>query len=299
MSKRLLNLESSVGCQQSDAYRKIVHGADIGSSWEPYPIGPADLQADMINLAIGKVADSLHPICILLAEFDSDERLRKLHPKLVAWKKAFLKIDNPVVQANRHLFFQIAKDTLPVRTAIKPAKKDSFYKEATSNQKQTRIAKTLAMATKAMLDALKEVQAEGAILSELEAVGFREYCKANNLDQGAQSDLFPQWFGAAPVENTFDTVNTALQLLQPVVTEYAKERSAQRGVRSGLTGISFSLCVTLADIGIRPTRSKNGVLCQLLKVWLAYWGLADSSEERAARNGLARYHKLLGQRELT
>ncbi|MBA4026784.1 MAG: hypothetical protein C0473_00940 [Cyanobacteria bacterium DS3.002] len=294
MPKRSQVSDRPKDCPSDKVLRLRHRGPDLGSSISVDYLPDLELDGESqrsLEAAV-RISDQF-------AEFDSDERLRRLHPRLIVWKKAFLKINNPVVQANRQLFLGVAKATLPAKTNIKTAKKD-YASLGTPNRQQTEIAKTLLSVSNDMLKTLKKALAEDIILSELEAVGFRKYCEANSLDLGAQADLATEWFGTAkPVANTLETICMAVQLLQPVVTEYAKERSTQKGVRNGLTGISFSLCVTLADIGIVPTRSKNGVLCQLLKVWLAYWGLADSSEERAARNGLAQYHKLLGQRELT
>ncbi len=301
MSKRSQISDLPIDCQPTKSPRLRRRGPDIGSSIDVgylQDVEPDSQQQSKIVAGaellrfLGSNSETLD----LYAEFDSNERLRQLHPKLVAWKKAFLKIDNPVVQANRHLFLNLAKSTLPAKTAIKTEKED-YPSLGTPNQQQTKIAQALAEATKTMLETLKKALAEDIVLSELEAIGFRQYCDANSLDVGAQSDMAIRWFGTAkPVANTLETICAAVQLLQPVVSEYAKERSTQKGVRSGLTGISFSLCVVLGHIGIKPTRSENGVLCQLLKAWLAYWGLAHSSEERAARNGLAKYHKSLGQR---
>lgn len=299
MSKRSQISDLPIDCQPTKAPRLRRRGPDIGSSIDVgylQDVEPDSQQqskmaagAELLRF-LGSNSETLD----LYAEFDSNERLRQLHPKLVAWKKAFLKIDNPVIQANRHLFLNLAKSTLPAKTAIK-TKKNSSYKQATPNQQQTKIAQALALATKTMLDTLKEALAEDIVLSELDAVGFRQYCDANNLDVGAQSDLAIEWFGTSkPVANTLETVYAAVQLLQPVVSEYAKERSTQKGVRSGLTGLSYSLCVVLGHIGIKPTRSENGVLCQLLKAWFIYWSDADSSAVAAARSGLARYQESLG-----
>lgn len=299
MSKRSQISDLPKDCPSDKALRLRHRGPDIGSSIvvgylqgvEPDSEQQSKIAAEAELLRfLGSNSETLD----LYVEFDSNERLRQLHPKLVAWKKAFLKIDNPVIQANRHLFLNLAKSTLPAKTAIKTEKKD-YPSLGSSNQQQTKIAQALAEATKTMLDSLKKALAEDIILSELEAVGFRQYCDANSLDVAAQSDLAIKWFGTGkPVANTLETVCAAVQLLQPVVSEYAKERSTQKGVRSGLTGLSYSLCVVLGHIGIKPTRSENGVLCQLLKAWLIYWSEADSSTVAAARSGLALYQKSLG-----
>lgn len=223
----------------------------------------------------------------LLEEFNSDEALAVIHPGLVAWKKEFLTIPNETIQANKLVFFELAKCTPPPQTVLESKELSNSGLSVVKQQKEL-VAKAV-KSLKKSIDAVEGLMQEDAVMASLQAIKAKRHI--DETGQGRRADLA---VGSRAVASEAIQVLATKPLL-PVLEgmkaellnlrEYSKVLCRPGKPSQQLAEIADVLALTLLALGVRPTFAQNSNLWKLIKAWQLYWS-AKGSIERIARNAV-------------
>lgn len=223
----------------------------------------------------------------LLEEFNSDEALALIHPGLVAWKKEFLTIQNETIQANKLVFFELAKCTPPPQTVLESKELSNSGLSVVKQQKEL-VAKAI-KSLKKSIDAVEGLMQEDAVMASLQAIKAKRH-----IDEAGQGRRAGRAVGSRAVASEAIQVLATKPLL-PVLEgmkaellnlrEYSKLLCRPGKPSQQLAEIADVLVLTLLALGVRPTFAQNSNLWKLIKAWQVYWS-AKGSIERIARNAV-------------